>query len=97
MIQLDIVIPVYNEGDTIASLLEDVRRHVKTPYRILICYDFDEDNTLSAIDSYHHRDKLLINFVKNIGAGPNMAVISGIQQSNANFQHCLMLLYPCKM
>lgn len=85
MIELDIIIPVYNEGKNIISLLDDVRRHVETPYRIMICYDFDEDDTLPAVAAYQHRDQVEIIFVKNIGRGPNLAVVSGIRQSTAPF------------
>lgn len=85
MIELEIVVPVYNEGKNIISLLEDVRRHVDTPYRVLICYDFDEDDTLPAIEAYQHKDAAEIVFVKNIGRGPNLAVVSGIRKSTAPF------------
>lgn len=85
MIELDIVIPVYNEGKNIISLLEDVRRHVETPYRVLICYDFDGDDTLPAAREYQHINTTTIEFVKNVGRGPNLAVISGIRHSTAPF------------
>ena len=47
--RLDIIIPVYNEGANIVPTLRALARDVKTPSRILICYDHDEDNTLPAI------------------------------------------------
>ena len=37
--RLDIVIPVYNEGNIILATLAELRRQVSTPSRILICYD----------------------------------------------------------
>ena len=37
--ELDIVIPVYNEGDNIRPVLESFRAHLRTPFRVLICYD----------------------------------------------------------
>jgi len=85
MIELEIVVPVYNEGKNIISLLEDVRRHVKTPYRVMICYDFDEDDTLPAVEAYEHRATTEVAYVKNIGRGPNMAVVSGLKQSTAPY------------
>ena len=39
--RLDIVIPVYNEGANIVPTLCAIAREVKTPNRILICYDHD--------------------------------------------------------
>ena len=47
--QLDIVIPVYNEGANILSTLGALARGVQTPSRVVICYDLEEDNTLPAV------------------------------------------------
>jgi len=47
--RLDILIPVYNEGPNILRTLQALADHVSSSYRVLICYDFEEDNTLSAI------------------------------------------------
>ena len=47
--RLDIVIPVYNEGANIAPTLRALANNVKTPLRVLICYDREDDNTLPAI------------------------------------------------
>jgi len=35
--QLDIVIPVYNEGENIVAVLRGLSQNVKTPARVLIC------------------------------------------------------------
>jgi hypothetical protein len=43
---LDIVIPVYNEGRNIVKVLAALQAAVTMPCRILICYDFEEDDTL---------------------------------------------------
>jgi glycosyltransferase involved in cell wall biosynthesis len=55
--RLDIVIPVYNEGANILPALQSLMRAVKTPLRVLICYDREDDNTLTAIRK--HRDALV--------------------------------------
>ena len=46
--ELDIVIPVYNEGRNIVATLAALAGAVKTPARVLICYDHAEDDTLPA-------------------------------------------------
>jgi len=84
MIELDIVIPVYNEGGNIIPVMESFRIHVKTPYRVLICYDMDEDDTLTALSDYP-RDHAEIVYVKNSHIGPNMAVVAGLEASNAPY------------
>ena len=47
--ELDIVIPVYNEGRNIVAMLAGLPRAVTTPARVLICYDHADDDTLPAI------------------------------------------------
>jgi glycosyltransferase involved in cell wall biosynthesis len=89
--RLDIVIPVYNEGANIASTLRAIAREVKTPNRILICYDREDDDTLPAINS--NRDTfnaLTIVFVRNRGRGAHGAVLTGFSASDAPF----VLVYP---
>src|SRR5437868_915459 len=82
MAELDIVIPVYNERENIVRVLDSLDRHVKTPFRVLICYDQDEDDTLPALSNYHpqHFDVVL---VKNRGKGAFGAVVSGFAASTA--------------
>ena len=80
MTDLDIVIPVYNEGANIVPLLESLRRHVKTPYRVLICYDFDEDDTLDAVRGLDD-PALEVLFIKNPGRGRNQAIVAGLKRT----------------
>ena len=47
--QLVIVIPVYNECDNILRTLDALVTQVHASFRVLICYDFEEDDTLPAI------------------------------------------------
>lgn len=82
MSSLDIVIPVYNEGENIVSVLESLRRHLKTPSRILICYDFEEDTTLSAIEGRDFSPLEIVR-VKNRARGAHSAVMSGFEAATA--------------
>jgi dolichol-phosphate mannosyltransferase len=50
----DIVIPVFNEGPNIRDVLESLKA-IDLPIRVLICYDFEEDNTLTALKDYDPR------------------------------------------
>ena len=47
--QLDIIIPVYNEGPNILATLGALAKNVRTPSRVLICYDFEADDTIPAV------------------------------------------------
>ena len=80
--ELDIIIPVYNESANISSVLDALIKYVKTPFRVLICYDYEDDNTLPVVDTY---DSSIINImkVKNKGKGVFEAVITGFEKSDA--------------
>lgn len=82
MTQLDIVIPVYNEGENIIGVLDALKKAVRTPYRVLICYDQDNDNTLTAIAASDHRHSGTVP-IKNQRRGPHGAVVTGFEASTA--------------
>jgi dolichol-phosphate mannosyltransferase len=89
--RLDIIIPVYNEGANIAPTLRALAHSVKTPNRILICYDREDDNTLPAIKNNRESfDSLAIEFVRNRGRGAHGAVLTGFSASTAPF----ILVFP---
>ena len=83
MTELDIVIPVYNERDNILPVLDSLLDHVRSSFRVLICYDFDEDNTLAAIAGYKRLNELSVVNVKNFARGPHSAVVSGFRAATA--------------
>jgi dolichol-phosphate mannosyltransferase len=80
--ELDIVIPVYNTGRNILPVLDALRREVKTPLRVMICYDRDDDTTLEAIKDYP-RDRFGVVAVKNRGSGALGAILSGFEAADA--------------
>jgi len=81
--EFDIIIPVHNEAENILPILESLETHVKTPFRVFICYDHDDDNTLPVIRNNNNRYSFQIVEVKNRGKGPHGAVITGFERSNA--------------
>lgn len=80
--QLDIVIPVFNEGESIVRVLESLERQVRTPFRVLICYDFDGDTTLGALRERGFAEGRITR-VRNSGRGAFAAVVSGFAASSA--------------
>lgn len=89
--QLDIVIPVYNEGGNILSTLRALARGMKTPARVLICYDFEEDDTLPAVrDNADAWSGLDVSFVRNHGRGAHAAVMAGFAACTAP----IVVVYP---
>ncbi len=82
MTTLDVIIPVFNEGVGFLPVLESLHREVKTPFRVLVFYDFEEDMTLAAITA-HQGPTPPIEVVRNPGRGPHAAVVAGLRASSA--------------
>ncbi len=83
MTALDIVMPVFNEGKNIRSVVESLERHVKTPFRLMICYDFEEDDTLPVVRSLRMAENHSLELVRNAGYGVHGAVITGLRRATA--------------
>ena len=81
--ELDIVIPVYNEGQSIGGVLRSLATHVRTPFRVLVCYDRDDDDTLPALAPFEAAGEIQIVRVKNRGRGVHGAVLTGFAESRA--------------
>ena len=80
--ELDIVIPVFNENETIVKTIENISSSVKYNYRILICYDYEEDPTLKIIkENFPKNPKIIV--VKKFSKGVNNALISGFKNSES--------------
>ena len=80
---LDILIPVFNEKQTIVTTIDNITNAVKCEYTICICYDYDEDPTLKTIKENFPNSKK-ISFIKNYTRGFNNALISGIKKTDSD-------------
>ncbi len=78
--ELDILIPVFNEDETIVKTLKNILTFVKCNYKVLICYDCDDDPTLKIIKKKFPNEPKII-FVKNFSQGFNNALISGFKKA----------------
>ena len=78
---LDVIIPVYNEGQNIRDVLAAFQQETRTPIRVLLCYDRDDDTTLEAAKA------AAVTFpvvpVKNAGRYAHGAVVTGFRASTA--------------
>jgi glycosyltransferase involved in cell wall biosynthesis len=89
--RIDLVIPVYNEGANILSTLGALARDVRTPLRVLICYDRDDDDTLPAVRNRPDvHAGLDVVFIRNRGRGAHGAVMAGFAASTAP----IVVAYP---
>ena len=89
MYDFDIIVPVFNEGKNILRLFEHLKFSVRSNYRILICYDSEDDNLFNYLEDIR---KFNLNFllVKNKNLGPCHAVISGFKESKCECK----IVYP---
>ena len=77
---LEIVIPVYNEGEKIIKLMDEFTDNVKTNFKVLLCYDLDSDNLFEHIDKFK-KYNFDINLIKNPSQGPLSAIKHGLSRA----------------
>jgi dolichol-phosphate mannosyltransferase len=81
--ELTIIIPVYNESETIIRVFDRINGSISKNYEIFVIYDNDNDTTIDVINRHldHHTN---INLVKNtISPGPSGALRTGFIKANA--------------
>ncbi len=76
---INIIIPVYNEGENITNTLDEIHSKVKTPYRIYVVYDFDEDNTLPVVKDYMQNFPYIELEKNRFGRGVLNAIKTGFE------------------
>ena len=59
-VSLDIVVPIYNEGEKVIKLLNQYQVMIKTRFKVLLCYDLNDDNIINILDIV-----TLVNIVVN--------------------------------
>ena len=86
---LEIVIPIYNEGQNIIKLFDLFAKLVKTKFRILLCYDNEDDDIFKFKNKFkeYYFDIIL---VKNPDAGPCAAIKQGLYFGNSD----CVIVYP---
>ena len=82
-VSIDILVPVFNEGDKILELLKLFEKNIKNQFRVLFCYDNDDDDILS-FSKYFKNFKYEIKLIKNPSKGPCSAIKEGFKMSNSN-------------
>lgn len=81
---LSIVIPAYNEGQNILTVLEGVHRNVRTrPLEVLIIYDFEGDTTVPAVQG-RQSELPEVRLARNrFGRGVLNALKTGLAEARA--------------
>jgi dolichol-phosphate mannosyltransferase len=79
-----IVIPAYNEGDSIVAGLDRIFEAVTVDAEVMVVVDSPDDTTVGPVDSYAEHEPRLRHVVNTYGRGPAYAIRYGIDQSAAD-------------
>jgi dolichol-phosphate mannosyltransferase len=80
---VDFVMPVYNEGPNIGRALEELYTNVPLEKRVIIVYDFDEDDTVPVARALAPRYPGVELLKNELGRGVLNAVRAGIAAATA--------------
>jgi dolichol-phosphate mannosyltransferase len=82
-VDVDFVMPVYNEGANVAHAVEEIYRLVPLSKRILVVYDFDEDDTVPVVQRLAPRYPGLMLVKNTRGRGALNAMRTGLDTASA--------------
>jgi len=88
-VPLEIVVPIYNEGEQVIKLLGKFETHIKTKFRVLLCYDLGDDNIFkykNELKSFNFE----VILVKNPLNGPCEAIKAGLYYGKSD----CVIVYP---
>jgi glycosyltransferase involved in cell wall biosynthesis len=78
-----VVIPAYNEGHSVISVLDRIFESVLLPCEVIVVVDSEDDTTVPVIDKYAATEPRLRRAVNTYGPGPANAIRFGIDASAA--------------
>ena len=62
-VPLEIVIPIYNEGEKVIKLLNQFQVIIKTRFKVLLCYDLSNDNIFNYVNVYYELKVMIYNYI----------------------------------
>lgn len=86
---LEIVVPIYNEGKKIITLLDLFEKNIKVRFRVLLCYDQETDNIFQFTEYFKNFNFETI-LVKNHNHGPCSAIKQGLYFGKSD----CVIVYP---
>ena len=88
--KLEIIIPVYNEGDKIMRLFNEFNNPpIKTDFHGLLCYDIENDDLFKFKNEFQ-KFNFDIKLIKNPSSGPLTAIKQGFLEGNSD----AVIVYP---
>jgi glycosyltransferase involved in cell wall biosynthesis len=82
--RISLVIPAYNEGESIVACLDRLADAIRLPCEILVVYDTDDDTTRPHAQKYAAEDPRVVPTLNTYGRGPARAIRYGIDHASAD-------------
>jgi glycosyltransferase involved in cell wall biosynthesis len=84
-LELSVVLPVYNEGESVAPVLRALLDAIHLPCEVLVVYDFDEDTTVPVARALAAELPEIRPLRNELGRGVLNAMKAGIAESHGDF------------
>jgi dolichol-phosphate mannosyltransferase len=81
--RVSVVVPAYNEGETIVPCLDRIFAGVTLPCEVLVVYDDPADTTVAYLEKYARDEPRLLPVLNELGPGPARAIRCGIEHAKA--------------
>jgi dolichol-phosphate mannosyltransferase len=81
--RVSVVIPAYNEGESIVPCLDRILEAITLPCEVLVVYDSPEDTTAPYLDKYAREEPRVVPTLNEYGPGPARAIRYGVDQAAA--------------
>jgi len=81
--QVSIVIPAYNEGESIVPVVRRISAAVGLAFEIIVVFDSPDDSTAPVVERLHATDPRILPTLNTYGPGPANAIRFGIDQATA--------------
>ena len=81
--RVSVVVPAYQEGESITGCLDRILAAVASPCEVLVVYDREQDSTAPFAEKYAASDERVRPTLNTYGAGPANAIRYGIDHARA--------------
>ncbi len=81
--RVSVIIPAYNEGDSIVGVLDRILQGVTIPCEVLVVFDDPGDTTVTHLESYARVDPRVVPTLNTYGRGPARAIKFGIDHARS--------------
>ena len=81
---LEIIVPIYNEGDKVLRLLQLFQKNIKINFKVFFCYDLENDDIFEYKDNFK-KFNFDIQLIKNPSTGPCSAIVEGFFLGNSDW------------